>query len=106
LAQFRCGILPLNIETGRYTGIPIQLRTCIFCTNTFIEDEVHFLLECELYNKERELLFSKANPYYENFDEIEDDVKLEMFMNDEDLFGPTAKYLISAYKKQSLYLCS
>ena len=99
LAQFRCGILPLNIETGRYTGIPIQLRTCIFCTNTFIEDEVHFLLECELYNEERELLFSKANPYYENFDEIEDDVKLEIFMNDEDLFGPTAKYLISAYKK-------
>ncbi len=30
MAQFRSGILPLSIETGRYTYIPEELRLCIF----------------------------------------------------------------------------
>ena len=105
LAQFRSGILPLKIETGRYTDTPIQLRTCDVCTSNSIEDEMHFLLECDLYKDERELLYSKVRPLYENFDEIDDDVKLLIFMNDEDLFGNTARYLTDAYKKRSMSLC-
>ena len=31
LAQFRCGILPLKVETGRYQSIPIELRLCVLC---------------------------------------------------------------------------
>jgi hypothetical protein len=28
LAQFRCGILPLKIETGRYVGLNVNKRFC------------------------------------------------------------------------------
>ena len=30
LAQFRSGILPLRVETGRFTSIPLEYRLCIF----------------------------------------------------------------------------
>ena len=33
LAQFRCGILPLRIETGRYHGELVEARICTFCCN-------------------------------------------------------------------------
>ncbi|XP_050392671.1 uncharacterized protein LOC126811173 isoform X1 [Patella vulgata] len=48
LAQFRCGILPLRIETGRYTSQKIEDRLCVMCHSGSIEDEWHFLLH---YNK-------------------------------------------------------
>ncbi|CAC5400852.1 unnamed protein product [Mytilus coruscus] len=44
LAQFRCGILPLRIETGRYIGERAEERLCKFCTADVTETETHFLL--------------------------------------------------------------
>lgn len=49
LTQFRCGILPLTIETGRYHGEPVEERICTFCKNG-MENEVHCLFHCPLYN--------------------------------------------------------
>ena len=46
LAKFRCGSLPINIHIGRKQGIPLQGRTCRFCTLNQIDDELHFLLIC------------------------------------------------------------
>ena len=43
LAPFRNGILPLKIETGRYTQIPIEFRLCMLCNEDQIENECHFL---------------------------------------------------------------
>ena len=61
LAQFRLGILPLKVETGRYTSpiTPIEDRLCIFCNLREIENEIHFMLDCTLYNAEREQLFKE-----------------------------------------------
>lgn len=53
LAQFRCGIIPIRIETGRFQGEPIEERICVFCSNRSVEDEFHFLLHCSLYNDYR-----------------------------------------------------
>ena len=61
IAQFRCGILPLRIETGRYIGEQIEHRVCILCNRNETEDEIHFLFSCPLYKDERNLLFSKVN---------------------------------------------
>ena len=51
LAQFRTGVLPLRIETGRfhltkdpvtklYRKLNIEERTCLICNSNAIEDEV------------------------------------------------------------------
>ena len=59
LAQFRLGILPLQIETGRFTTplTPLENRLCLVCNQNKVEDEFHFLLECPLYDLERISLF-------------------------------------------------
>ena len=58
-AQFRCGILSLEIEVGRYRHITLQARICRLCDNA-LEDEIHFLCECTRYMYYRESLFVEA----------------------------------------------
>ena len=45
LAQFRFGILPLKIETGRFIGQALPERTCNLCQLNAIENEIHFLIK-------------------------------------------------------------
>ena len=50
--RLRTSAHSLRIETGRYnlpTPIPADKRHCWFCTNQLVEDELHFLFDCELY---------------------------------------------------------
>ena len=61
LAQFRFGILPLRVETGRFTGERLEDRKCIFCTEETVEDEFHILLKCDQYNKIREKTLGFVN---------------------------------------------
>ena len=61
LAQFRCGILPIRIETGRFRNEALPDRRCIFCDLDEIEDESHFLLRCSLYTDERNTYLSELN---------------------------------------------
>jgi hypothetical protein len=47
IAQLRSGILPLEIETGRWRGIELNRRICQLCTSGCVEDEAHFLFDCD-----------------------------------------------------------
>ena len=49
LAQFRLGVLPLAIDTGRFKSIPVKERVCVLCNMNAIEDEMHMLCTCTLY---------------------------------------------------------
>ena len=72
-SQFRYGILPLQIEVGRYRDVPLANRTCQIC-NLEVEDEIRFLLVCNKYSEQRNILFDKAMESDEFFyfkDEIE-----------------------------------
>jgi len=72
-AQFRCGILPLEIEVGRYRDIPLELRICQLC-HSAVEDEIHFLCQCPKYADFRESLFRIAennDPSFINMDIID-----------------------------------
>ena len=61
LAQFRAGILPIEIELGRFRNKRPGERLCILCNNGEIEDEIHFLLRCEHYMQFRNFLFTNTN---------------------------------------------
>jgi hypothetical protein len=52
----------LEIEKSRY--FQITERFCKICNDLEIEDENHFLWQCEKYRKEREILFKKISLYY------------------------------------------
>ncbi len=49
LSQLRFGILPIRIETGRFTGEKPEERICVYCNKTEIENEYHYLYYCEFY---------------------------------------------------------
>ena len=74
MAQFRLGILPLEIEVGRYRNIPLGNRVCQMCAANVVEDEIHFLCECASYSEYRSILFSNAelrDPNFSTFDLID-----------------------------------
>ena len=50
MAKFRCGVVPIKLETGRYNGAPVNNRICEMCDEGVVEDEFHVILNCSKYN--------------------------------------------------------
>ena len=46
----------LNIETGRFYYLDRHERVCSMCNLNVVEDEYHFILQCEKYNVRRRYL--------------------------------------------------
>ena len=95
LSQLRCGILPIRIETGRYTGENPEQRVCLFCDSGEVESEIHFLLKCEFYkairNEHFGSLFSGA------LCNIDVDSRKYLMSNHP---RKLAKYLVNSYQKR------
>jgi len=103
LAQLRFGILPIKIETGRFVNIPAEERFCDFC-KTLVEDEWHFIYNCELYNEERTMFFNSLlnlKPDFVYFDEREQ-LKY-LFKEKHRMF---AKFIKSCFEKRKASLFS
>ena len=103
LAQFRSGILPLKIETGRYQNIPPEFRLCIMCDRDVIEDESHFMFHCQLYDNIRQKLYGKIEDIYPGFQNCADCEKLKITMNEE-IVKFTATYIWEAFSKRRAIL--
>ena len=103
-AQFRSGILPLAIETGRFSNIALNNRTCIVCNSEAIEDEYHFLCICPKYEKERKLLYSRVTEIYSEFRNL-DNIDRFMMLNTGEYQKYTAIYVYNAFnlRKKSMY---
>ena len=90
--KFKIGIMPLSIETGRYTDVPLENRLCINCSDGLLEDEYHLLLYCDAYKPIRDRLF-KEYTFIHDVDDPTDRVELvRLMLNSHNLRG-TAKYL-------------
>ena len=92
-AQFRCGILPIQIEVGRFRGQNLCDRICPIC-NIAVEDEIHFLCQCPCYSDLRSTLFTKAKrqcTVFGNYDVIDQFVYLMSNMQRD-----VIKFLVSA----------
>ena len=100
-AQFRCGILPLKVETGRYNNIPIEHRLCELCESNSIENEMHFLLHCDHYSGQRAVLFEDALKCYPQFMYLTDVEQLTLLMQSQNVLNSTARYLSSAMESRS-----
>ena len=102
LAQFRCGILPLRLETGRYVCLSVNERICTLCNVNETEDEVHFLLRCACYNDLRRLLTKKAIETRVDFSTLTDSQKLVYLIKNH--YVCMAKYIVAAMNKRKLSL--
>ena len=117
LAQLRCGILPLRLETGRFgrddeTGrlrkLTVNERLCQICTCNFndVENEFHFLFHCDKFKSEREHLYSLCIANYSNFVYLCDEDKLNILMNEGNNWRILSNYLVNSWEKRKHILCT
>ena len=113
LAQIRLGILPLRIETGRFTNIVdrntglfrkmhVDERICTICDMNTTEDEAHFILHCTKYDAERQELSMECRVIEPQFDEFSDREKLQFLLNTG--YKLLATYLIIFWNKRKDYM--
>ncbi len=95
LSQLRYGILPIEVEVGRYRQKPLADHLCPFCVKE-IEDERHFIFICPQYEDQRESIrpIGKA----ENI--TEDTALLHFLMNSKSRY--VAKFVSSAFTRRGV----
>ncbi len=100
IAQFRLGVLPLRIETGRFVRENIPNRLCVFCNKNCIEDEIHFLIHCTAYNDVRDLFLGEIINGINQYEHMSDKEKIVNIMNNNS--RNIARYIHSAFDKRKL----
>ena len=106
MTKLRLSSHRLEIETGRYTKPKTdrEERFCAFCKfkgKKVVEDEIHFLLACPMYDKIRENLLpsQKLNNHVWATEE-----KFVQIMSDFDNIKATAKYIYLAFAERQITL--
>ncbi len=94
-AKFRCGILPIQIELGRFRGQKTDDRICPVCKNG-VETEIHFLLECPSYNRNA---FFQDLSINQNFSSVQ---KLKLCMSEYQ--KPTSKFMCDLWNQRQKIL--
>ena len=84
LNKFRCSSHLLAIERGRHTKpkTPIENRLCFSCN--IIEDEIHFLTNCKIYEYNRKLFFDAVSYKFPNFAHLSSEHKFIFLLSCED----------------------
>ena len=104
MSKIRLGCLDIRIETGRYARprLPEEARICQICHNPgqTPENEVHFLLKCEAYERERSAWLSSLEKP-ENFPILPPSEKLRIALNHDQNVKKSAQYIINIYEKRS-----
>jgi hypothetical protein len=80
----------LLIEQGRHQNIPLENRLCPIC-KLEIENEYHFVIECNKLTSSRSKLYSKVTEIVPNF----------LVMSDSDKF----KYILSSNDYDIMKIC-
>ena len=104
LAKFRSGVAPLKIETGRYSNTPECERLCTLCNENCIENEVHVVTQCQLYQDIREVLYAKASAICNNFHLLSDIEKLNFILSDTEMTVDAGKACHGILKRRQIFL--
>ena len=115
MAQLRCRILPLKIETGgfqnvkdtntgQYRKLKVSERVCDICKNDRVENEIHFVCNCESYRLLREHMYDEVIYKYIGLRQLSDANKLIYLMQYESKL--LAKYVEEAWniRKSILFI--
>jgi len=95
ITKLRASSHTLEIERGRYTNpkTPIHNRLCTVCLE--VEDEIHFVVHCSLFNVLRNVFFSKVILFFPEFKYLDDKGKYVFLMStrNEQLMAWFGKYI-------------
>ena len=102
ISKFRSGTFPIEIEIGRYRSKPISERLCKTCSNSEIEDEMHFLMQCSTYRTVRSAMINIVEEKLDiHSDELNKDELFKILLTTPEIACDVANYLISALNKRS-----
>ena len=99
LARLRGGTAPLQIETGRYTGLPVEERICRSCNTGQVEDEQHFCVGCPALKEARAPLLHLLNLHQVDAGALSDKDKFIAIM--QNLDSRIAKLLFNMFLKRN-----
>jgi hypothetical protein len=98
LSQLRLGVLPLRIETGRYTQGKKEDRICNVCNKGEIEDALRFMTSCDKYNTLRREMYNKKNDWV--FHTLDDTEKMiDLMQHDQKLVAVYTEKAITLRNK-------
>ena len=107
-SKFRIGNHNLRIETGRFTipKTPEDLRICDYCNLNSVENKMHILFHCDLYNDLRKTLFIKINDRNTLFTiyKIHDKVCFVFNNTDSHIYRLTANFVFQAFERRKKQL--
>ena len=86
VAKLRSSNHKLRIETDRYhlPKIPENLRICQLSSWNKVENEIHFLFECNLYKNLRQHFFQDVEAKYSKFVDFNESEKVIILFNNVD----------------------
>ena len=105
MTKLRLSDHSLEIEKVRHDKPRInrENRKCKLCTESVIEDEIHFLLEYRKFDTERLLLLTSLN--HMNFDTNRDSLfKNLMKYDSKEINNKLAKFIYDGFEKRLAYL--
>ena len=111
LIKLRTRSHTLGIERGRYNKTDVKQRLCPYCMR--IDDEEHFILNCDAIVHERQCLFNKIRIRYPIFFDLDDMQTFQFLMTSEDpqILTWLAKFIYHGFNKRNdihwkAYVCS
>ena len=103
VAQLRLSSHNLEIERGIHTRpkTPVANRICRRCQTTQVDDEIHFLMQCNTFELDRKTLLSEAGKYITNFNTQFDTEQFKSIMSSENhaIINALAKYIYVCFEK-------
>ena len=108
LNKLRLGNHRLQVELGRHTTpkTPENLRICPFCHLDEVENELHFIFNCTLYDSLRVTFFRKINSKYPFFNHFDSNEKTLFLFNNVDphIYRLTAAHIHSCMEHRQKFI--
>ena len=108
LPQFRAGVAPIALETGRYNGVPVEQRLCFHCREQnapCVETEEHVILTCPLYDDLRENFLDKIVGFCPDFIDSPSAEKLKIILSKDNIAFLSAKFLQNVLCRRRKQIC-
>ena len=104
LSKVRLSNHDLMIEKGRHLRLEAYQRNCPLCPLAVVEDESHFLLECQTFSLLRDEMFLHAKYLFTGFENLSREQKLKYLLSDDKMMTHTGTYLQKGLKLRRFLL--
>ena len=97
IAQIRCDVLPLHIETGRYRNLKVEERLCKVCDLKTVENELHFVFDCPTYSQLRLVYYNWIIKIYPDFLSLSQTEKLKVMLTEKRVIQKSGLFIQNCF---------